>query len=170
MKDTNYLVGFFQVEGQTETHSVETELTGDGQKDYATLWELIRKKFPTQKLTRTGSTIEARKVETRKVEYPVGATLKQLFASETAGDEECSLPVGTVTFNDQPCDVILRYHRAKNVVGVTLRERASRVPIRFSDPIKGMRPAREAADVIKTVLGNQARDLKLDLVEVSAKP
>jgi hypothetical protein len=170
IEDTmNHLVGFFHVEGETTTQSVETPLTGVGAKDYAKLGELIRAKFPEvdpKSIMRTGSAIEKRTVAPRRVEYPVGATLKQLFNKEDAGDEECSLTVGTVNFNQQSCEVVFRYHRGKNTVGITLRERASRVPIRFSNLIKGMRLVKESEEIIKGVLGNDASELVLDLVEV----
>lgn len=168
---TNHLVGFFNVKGMPETQSVETQLTGKARSDYEHLWVAIRKKFPKAKkedITRTGSAIEKRDVAPRKVEYPAGATLKQLFNTEQAGaDGGCSITVGTVILHGQSCEVLLRYHRAKNIVGVTLRERSTRVPIRFSDPIKGMRLVREAREIIKGVLGNGATALVLDLVEVS---
>jgi len=161
-ENTSYLVGFFSVEGVPGTQSVETPLTGQGGTDYATLTALVRKKFPTAgRVTRTGSTIELRTVGVQNVEYPVGATLKQLFGE----DDEGSVKVGTVLFNGECCEVVLRYHRAKNIVGVTLRERSTGVPIRFSDPIKGMRLVREAPDIIKEVLGQGATDLALTLVE-----
>lgn len=158
---TNYLIGFFSVEGHGKV-TVETPLTGSGAFDYNLLWTQVRDKFPDGKITRIGSTIEARTPEGNEVKFAPGSTIKQLFEGD--GDT-CSRQIGRVDFSGQECDIVLRYHRAKNSAGLTLLERVSKSAIRFSDNVPGMRLASDLPDLVKNIVSNDGRNLKLWLVE-----
>jgi len=169
----NILVGFFNVPGAGTgaSESVSTPLTGNGNADYAQLNKLIRKRFPKSKypapITRVGSAIESATAATATVEYSAGAILKSLFGGGESGKEECSTQIGSVTFNDQPCDVVLRYHRARDVAGITLKERATKVPIHFSDQVSAQQLVSEMSTIVREILGDEAKDLRLTLTEIS---
>lgn len=167
MTDTNYLIGFFHVEGHGKI-TVETELTGSGAHDYAKLRELVREKFPNaakEDIIRTGSTIEARTAAGSEVKFAPGSTIQQLFLAFGDGDDACSRIVGRVDFYSQECDIVLRYHRARNAAGITVTERVSKSAARFSDNIPGMRLASDLPELIKDIIGQDGRNLKLWLVE-----
>jgi hypothetical protein len=164
---TNYLIGFFHVEGHGKV-TVETKLSGSGAHDYQELWKQVRAQYPDageKDITRTGSTIEARTPEGNEVKYAPGSTIQQLFLDMGDGDSACSRQIGRVDFSGQECDIILRFHRAKNSAGLTLLERVSKSSIRFSDNIPGMRLASDLSDLVKNIVGNDGRKLKLWLVE-----
>jgi hypothetical protein len=167
MTDTNYLIGFFNVDGHGQV-TVETPLTGGGNNDYAKLWELVRAKFPKSEkedIIRTGSTIETRTPAGYDVKFAPGSTIQQMFLNLGDGDDACSRLIGRVDFSGQECDIVLRFHRAKNSAGVTLSERVSKSAIRFSDNIPGMRLASDLPDLVKSIVGQDGRNLKLWLVE-----
>lgn len=157
----NYLVGFFAVEGHGKI-TVETPLTGDGVHDNQELVKILRERFPDEKITRVGSTIEKRASEGSIVRYAPGSTIKQLFAEDS---DSCSRHIGRVEFSGQECDIVLRFHRAKNMAGITLLERVSKSAIRFSDQIQGMRLASDIPNIVKNIVGNDGLKLKLWLVE-----
>lgn len=167
MSDTNHLIGFFHVEGHGKV-TAETPLTGSGAADYAKLWELVRERFPNaakNDIIRTGSTIEARTAVGLEVKYAPGSTIQQLFLAFGDGDDACSRLVGRVDFHSQECDIVLRYHRARNAAGITVTERVSKSAARFSDNIPGMRLASDLPELIKDIIGQDGRNLKLWLVE-----
>lgn len=171
MNDTeqeNFLIGFFHVEGHGKA-TVETPLTGNGATDYQALWTKVCALFPdaaTADIQRTGSTIEARKPEGNAVKYAPGSTIQQLFMAQGSdSDNGCSCQIGRVDFSGQECDIVLRYHRAKNSAGVNLVERVSKSAIRFTDNVPGMRLASELPDLVKDIVGQDGRNLKLWLVE-----
>lgn len=167
MTDKNYLIGFFHVEGHGKV-TVETPLSGRGADDHQELWKLVRAKFPAaakSDIIRTGSTIEQRVAAGNEVKYAPGSTIQQLFLSFGQSDDACSRHIGRVDFSGQECDIVLRFHRAKNSAGVTLLERVSKSAIRFSDNIPGMRLASDLPDVVKDIVGQDGRNLKLWLVE-----
>lgn len=156
----NVLVGFFTVDG-FGPDSVETPLTGEPQQEHALLHKLIREKHPKADIRRTGSTVERRGDTSTELEYREGTVLKNLFSAEDI--DETSRVIGAVTFNGEPCDIVLRYHRGKNVVGITLKERSSRVAIRFSDQVAAMRLVSELPAIVAEVLGNSGKGCALSL-------
>lgn len=167
MTETNYLIGFFHVEGHGNI-TVETPLSGRGEEDYQDLWKKVRNKFPNASKTdivRTGSTIEQRTAAGSEVKFAPGSTIQQMFLNLGEGDDACSRLIGRVDFSGAECDIVLRFHRAKNSAGITLLERVSKSAIRFSDNIPGMRLASDLSDVIKGIVGNDGRNLELWLVE-----
>lgn len=167
MTDTNFLIGFFHVEGHGKV-TVETPLTGKGGEDYQDLWKKVRNKFPNASKTdivRTGSTIEQRLSSGTEVKFAPGSTIQQMFLNLGEGDDACSRQIGRVDFSGQECDIVLRFHRAKNAAGVTLTERVSKSAIRFSDNIPGMRLASDLPDLVKGIVGQDGRNLMLWLVE-----
>jgi len=168
IQETNFLIGFFHVEGHGKV-TVETPLTGNGAADYANLWSQVRNKFQNASQTdivRTGSTIEARTPAGHEIKFAPGSTIQQLFlVLGDDSDDACSRHIGRVDFSGQECDIVLRFHRAKNSAGVTLLERVNKSAIRFSDGIPGMRLASDLPDLVKGIVGNDGRNLKLWLVE-----
>jgi len=164
----NVFVGFFEVDGVGRV-TVETNLTGDHRLDHAKLWHEIHKLHPTVlhgKIQKVGETIEQRDKVRSVVEYPVGATIKSLFGEDP---DENGICIGTVTFNNEPCEITLRYNRGKNSAGITLRERRTGIPIRFNEPIAGMRLVREMPDALKGILAQSAREYALLLAETRPK-
>ena len=162
----NVLVGFFHVDGVGED-TVEVPLTGDGKVDHAALHAAIQKKHKKvlpKSITRVGSAIEQRSETPKEIAYPVGALIHSLFTAN--GTDESSLSIGTVIFGDESCEVVLRYLRSRATVGVTLKERMSGVPIRFTDSIDAGRPVRDLTAAVAGILGNKARELKLTFREV----
>lgn len=164
MTETNFLVGFFHVEGHGKV-TFETPLTGHGTADYEKLWAQARSKYPGAHIERTGSTIESRTADGESIHYAPGSTIQQLFLMVDGGDDLCSRHVGRVDFSGQECDVVLHFHRAKNSAGLNLVERASKAAIRFSEGISGMRLASDLPDLVKGIVGNDGRNLNLWLVE-----
>lgn len=160
----NIFVGFF-THPEIGSFSVETNLTGDPNLDNAKLWNEVHKLHPKRErweFTRTGTAIEQRDKLNPVIEYPVGATVKSLFGEDP---DENGIPIGKVTFNGEPCEILLRYNRGKNSAGITLRERATGIPIRFNEPIAGMRLVRELPEALKEILAQSGRDYALSLVE-----
>jgi hypothetical protein len=88
-----------------------------------------------------------------------------MFLNLPEGDDSCSRSIGRVDFSGQECDIVLRFHRAKNAAGLTLLERVSKSAIRFSDNIPGMRLASDLPDLVKSIVGQDGRNLQLWLVE-----
>lgn len=164
MQDTNHLIGFFHVEGHGRI-TVETPLTGFGTDDYAKLWKQVRDRFPNAHVERTGSTIEQRTSTGSEVKFAPGSTIQQMFLNLGEGDDACSRLIGRVDFSGAECDIVLRFHRARNSAGITLSERVSKSAIRFSENIPGMRLASDLPDLVKGIVGNDGRNLKLWLVE-----
>jgi hypothetical protein len=165
--DKNYLIGFFHVEGHGKV-TVETPLSGRGADDYQELWKKVRALFPDasdKDILRTGSTIEQRTPTGNEVKFAPGATIQQMFLNLGEGDDACSRSIGRVDFSGQECDIVLRFHRAKNAAGLTLLERVSKSAIRFSDNIPGMRLASDLPDLVKGIVGQDGRNLKLWLLE-----
>lgn len=160
-----YLVGFFNVQGHG-AQTVATPLTGIGQQDMNTLWTLIRDKFPDTQIDRTGSVIEQRddsKQEQGVKEYPAGATIQQLFDRKS---DVVSFTIGTCVFHGSECNIIVRFHHARNAVGVCLLERATHTTIRFGGSASGQRLASELPKLVQDIIGNEGRDYKWKLVEV----
>jgi hypothetical protein len=153
----NYLVGFFDVEGRGNI-SIETPLTGEGQTDYARLWDQVRARYGNVRIERTGSTIEQRAEVEKLVEYPVGGTVQQLFDTM---DDCCSILLGRVEFAKFESDIILRYHRGHNIAGVTLIERATRGVTRFSDKIPGGKSSADLPAIIAGIVGYEKLNLRL---------
>lgn len=160
-----YLVGFFNVEGHG-SQNVATPLTGDGRADTSALWALIRDKFPGVQIDRVGSAIEHRDDSLREqgmIEYPAGATIQQLFRKDS--DSGSSLTAGSCQFGGQECLITLRFHHARNQVGVSLLERTTHTTIRFGGTASGQRLASELPRLIAGIVG-EGRDYKWKLVEV----
>lgn len=160
----NIFVGFFS-HPEIGSFSVETNLTGDPNLDNAKLWDGVHKLHPTrlrEEFTRDSTAIESRDAALLTVEYPVGATIKSLFGDNP---DENGIPIGKVMFSGEPCEILLRYHRGRNSAGITLRERATGIPIRFNEPIAGMRLVRELPDLIRGIVSQSGRDYAFTLVE-----
>jgi hypothetical protein len=167
MNDANYLIGFFHVKGHGQV-TVETELSGSGAHDYQELWKIVRARYPDaaeKDILRTGSTIEQRTAAGNEVKFAPGSTIQQLFLALPEGDDACSRQIGRVDFGGQECDIVLRFHRAKNAAGLTLLERVSKSAIRFSDNLPGMRLASDLPDLVREIVGQDGRNLKLWLIE-----
>lgn len=161
-----YLVGFFTVQNHG-AQSVATPLTGDGKADTASLWELVRAQFPGAQIDRVGSAIEQRddsKREQGLVEYPAGATIQQLFDKDT--DAGSSLTAGSCVFGNEECLIALRFHHARNAVGVSLLERSTHTTIRFGGTASGQRLASELPTLVAGIVG-EGRDYKWRLVEIN---
>lgn len=164
----NVFVGFFS-HPELESFSVETNLTGDPNLDNAKLWNEVHKLHPKrlrEEFTRHSTAIEQRDAVSPVVEYPVGATIKSLFGEDP---DENGISIGKVTFGGEPCEILLRYHRGRNSAGITLRERATGIPIRFNEPLAGMRLVRELPDAIRAILAQSGRDYAFALIETRLK-
>lgn len=93
--------------------------------------------------------------------YPTGVTMGQLFG-ESGSDSESAVEVGEVFFQSQKCQVVLRNLRARNAVTVSLRPPGGSAIV-FSNQVASNRLAKELFMVVKEVLGNDARELKITI-------
>jgi len=158
----NVLVGFYTSE-TTGSFCVEVPLTGDGRFDNTALMVAVTERHPgVSGIVKTGTAIEQRDSSLSSVVFPHGSIIANLFSNP----DESSITIGTVTFSQEPCNVILQFHREKNVASVSVRERRTSSGVRFGDAIKGQQLATELPRILKEVLGPSATDLKLTLKEV----
>lgn len=165
-KPKQVIVGIFSVPGYGPD-SVETPLTGKGKNDYAALDALITARHPKVKkelIKRTGSAIELRGTADDFVTLTPGMTIGQLF-----DDERAARTVGRVFLDGSAMDVVLINSAGTGTVGLQLSPilRTDGV-IRFHNRINSNQLANVLPVVIKDILGNGARDLKLKFRE--AKP
>lgn len=159
------IVGFFRVP-DVGPDSVETPLTGNGKRDYATLQAAIEKKYPKAKkgsIKRVGSVVEMRDESNAYIEVTPGMTIGQLFgASETEENAETNRTIGRVFFNGSPADVVLVFLKAQGFVRLQLSPLLrGEGPMRFSNQINAQRQVSEVPQLVKEILGGDARDLKL---------
>ena len=162
----NVLGGFYR-DGDGNPFSVEVPLTGVGIVDTTALMNAVMDLRPERKgVVKTGQAIEQRDAGLKVLTFPNGATVANLFLDPETGKEESSITIGTVTFAQEPCTVVLRFHRGRNAAGVTLKERRTGVPIKFGNVISGQRLAKELPALVKELIGEPARDLFLILKEV----
>ncbi len=163
------IIGFYDVPGYGPD-SVETEVTNKPREDYLTLNDLIRKRFPRTKvpqdIKRTGSIVELRDDnDPGYVEVPIGTTIAQLFGDGN-GNNDPSRVIGRVFFSGTPADIVLVYLRAQGSVTVNLKPVLRKDGlIHFGNRLSPMRLASELPQLIKEILGHDARDLKLKFRE-----
>lgn len=85
----------------------------------------------------------------------------QLFG-ESGSETESGIEVGEVFFQSQRCSVVLRNLRARNAVTISLRPPGGSAIV-FSNQVASNRLAKELFIVIKEILGNDARELKITI-------
>lgn len=151
--------GSFLPEGG-EPFTVETILTGDSLADRQALVNLARKRVPTGKMKLASQRIYTRSRDTAP-SYPAGVTMGQLFGESGSGTES-GIEVGEVFFQSQKCQVVLRNLRARNAVTVSLRPPGGSAIV-FSNQVASNRLAKELFTVVKEILGQDARELKITI-------
>lgn len=165
MANKNYLVGFYHVEG-FGPDSVETELFGSPREQYIRLDNEIRKRHPNKKTVRFGSRVESRDGESNWVEIFPGMTLRQIFLGADGKTENVSRKIGSVFFNSSPFEIGLLFSPASGRIQVQLLPKLrSEGVVRFSNSINPGQPASELLQIVREVLGNDARDIRLNLRE-----
>lgn len=159
-KFQRFLVGVFDVPGVGRAVA-ETPLTSDPKNTLAALNLSIAKKYPgVIGIRRLSSSVECRDPgESVFIDLPYGATLRNIFPEKSPF--EVSRKVGRVWFQGEPCDLSLRFIRAKSTVTVALVQLNGRIPIAFSNQIQVTQPATSLPDIIKGVLGKDMRNLDL---------
>ncbi len=160
-----FLVGYFNVPNHGPD-SVETEVVGSPQEQYAKLAELIRQRHPKAPkggIERVGSVVELRDGSDDFIELPPGATIGQIF--DTEGNEaEATRTVGSAFVEATPCKIVLILSRDAQVVRVQLTPVLKNIGngiTRFSNQINPQQSATELPQILKDVLGSSARDMKL---------
>jgi len=167
MKNTTAIVGFFDVKG-FGPDSVEVPVTGNGPRDYAALQAAILARHPgvhRRDIARTGSRIEQRTGTTQNYlgEVP-GQTIRQLFDGALALDKPMpAVLLGRCFFNGAPYDIALLFSRSSGQAGVVLRPRVPTAGIvSFQNKINPMILVTELPQLIREILGNDARDIRLN--------
>ena len=161
------LVGFFDVKG-LGPDSVEVPCTGNGPRDYAAIQAAIMAKHPgahRNEITRTGSKIEQRTGTTQNYLGDVpGQTIRQLFDGALALDKPMpAVLLGRCFFNGAPYDIALLFSRSSGQAGVVLRPRVPTAGIvSFQNKINPMILVTELPQLIREILGNDARDIRLN--------
>ena len=167
MKTTTVLVGFFDVKG-FGPDSVEVPVTGNGPHDYSACMAAIRAKHPgshRSEITRTGSKIEQRTGTTQNYLGDVpGQTIRQLFDGALALDKPLpAVLLGRCFFSGAPYDIALLFSRSSGQAGVVLRPRTpSSGIVSFQNKINPMVLVSELPQLVREILGNDARDIKLN--------
>lgn len=166
----NFIIGFYRVPGVSGTVAVEAPLTGHPGRDYARLFDELKKQFPELKpgeAIKVSSTIETRNEEARFLNPYPGMTLRQVFTEEATADgsgAEIFREAGTVFFDGSSHYVIIRYLQDKGTVGLTLNDRMTKTPTRFSNQINASVPVEELPKLIGEILGDY-KELKIRLMK-----
>jgi hypothetical protein len=155
-------VAVFAVAGKGN-HVISVPHTQKPDIDRAAAWKAIRAQFPKAKegdIRRVGGAIKsAPEGGQQPILLPEGATIRQLFPD--GSEHEAARLVGTVTFADNPCELILRFIRASSKVSVSLREIGTNSTLRFSESFAAGRAIEELPKVILSALGSTAKELHL---------
>lgn len=166
------IIGYYSVPG-FGPDSVETEVKGKPAAQYAALKSLIEKRHPGAKgIERTGSVVELRDSKNAFIEIADGATIDQIFANEVSGEAETTRQIGQVFMSGRPYDVQLIYLRASGFVRVQCspKLRASGdATFRFSNQLNPNRLVTELPQIVKDVIGADARDLRLNFRDAKPK-
>jgi len=166
MKDNPYhvLVGFWRVDGVE--YSNETKLSGNGRTDKSLLLADIREQHPRAKeVLPLGTKIEIRTNATSVIELAPGAVLRNIFV-DVEGKDDPVKNVGQVWFDGAPYEVLMLYSRANGCVLVNLKPRVANYGmVRFSNQLNPQRSLSELPNLIKEVLGTNARELQLNVRE-----
>jgi len=160
---TRVIIGFYNVPG-FGPDSVETSVTGSPQEQYGRLDALIANRHKTVKqLTRFGSTIELRQGDNDGfINLREGSSIGQIFENEETNEAEASRTVGSVFVSGAPYSVVLVLSRAAGVVRVQLQPTLKNLGTgltRFSNQINPERLANELPQLLKDVIGKDARAL-----------
>lgn len=167
MTTQTVLVGFFDVKG-FGPDSVEVPITGNGPRDYAALQTAILAKHNgshRNEITRTGSKIEQRTGTTQNYLGDVpGQTIRQLFDGALALDKPLpAVLLGRCFFSGTPYDIALLFSRSSGQAGVVLRPRVPTAGVvSFQNKINPMILVTELPQLIREILGNDARDIRLN--------
>jgi hypothetical protein len=166
------IIGYYEVPG-FGPDSVETAVVGRPAEQYATLKKLIEARHPGKKnIVRTGSNVELRTKENAFIELADGATIDQLFSNEKTGEAETNREIGKVFMSSRPYNVFLVHLRAQGYVQVQLtpklRSEGDAV-FRFSNRLNPNRLVTELPQIIKDVIGADARNLVLNFREAKPK-
>lgn len=167
MKSKTVIVGFFSVPG-FGPDSVETSVTGNGPRDYAALQTAIFARHPGVRrsdIVRTGSKIEQRTGTTQNYLGDVpGQTIRQLFDGALALDKPLpAVLLGRCFFSGAPYDIALLFSRSSGQAGVVLRPRTPTSGIvSFQNKINPMILVTELPQLVREILGGDARDIRLN--------
>lgn len=153
--------GSFRPEG-FPAFIVETKLTGNAAKDKQSLINLARKKYPTGRMSLASTRIVTREVNA-VTSFTPGTTLGQLFG-EAGSPTEVAVELGSVFFDSAICQIFLRNLRSRNCVTFSLRQ-PNGGSVNFSNQIQSNRLAKELPIILREILGNKARELKVTLKE-----
>jgi hypothetical protein len=169
-----YITGFFKLIGQEGEVAIEVPSTGRAKADYLALDQALRKRFPNLKIgqfKRVNSRValKAANVSDDIIDPTPGMTLRNLFADHSDNGAESFRNVGTVFFKGSNYHVTLRYLRAKACVGLALTPLVGGTPVRFTNQIQAGILVDELDRLIREILGNDGRDLKLR-TRVATKP
>lgn len=152
--------GTFRPEGEPD-FEVETPLTGNPQRDRQAIVNIARTRFPKGGLSLKSTRIFSKELGTR-ASYPKGTTVSQLFGP--AGSlTESAVEVAEVFFQGEKCAVFLRNLRSRDSVTISLRASGGN-PIVFSNRIAANSPAHTLPLIIKEVLGQDCRELKVTIL------
>lgn len=149
--------GSFLPEGG-DPFTVETVLSGDPLADRQALVNLARQRVPTGKMKLASQRIYTRSRDTAP-SYPTGVTMGQLFG-ESGSDSESGVEIGHVFWGGESCQIFLVNLRARNAVSINLRPPGGG-KIAFSNQIASNTLANTLFQVVKEVLGQDARELKI---------
>lgn len=167
-KPYSVLVGFYEVDGYG-ADSVETPSTQDGKRDYDTLARLIKERHPkATSFHRIGSKFEIRDgTNLGPVEIPAGSTIGQLFLNED-NRIEAAREIGKVFFNGTPQKIMLVFLRAQGHVAVRLHpDLHTEGVVYFPNKFSPQRLATELPEIIRSILGQDAREMKLNFREAT---
>lgn len=149
--------GTFRPDGEPD-FEVQTPLTGDPRRDRQAIINIARTKFPKGGLSLKSTRIFSKELGAR-VSYPKGTSVGQLFG-ESGSPTENAIEVAEVFFQGERCSVFLRNLKSRNSVTVALRAPGGN-PIVFSNQIASNSPAHTLAMIIREVLGQDCRELKV---------
>lgn len=159
------LVAFYNVPG-VGLDSVEVPIVGSPASEYAALDNAILRRHPAFKpgqLRRIGSVVELRDVNNKGfIEFSPGATVRQLFEGLPDGVEPVRT-IGRVFFEGSPYFVNLNYVAGGQIKIVLHPRLGSDSGIRLPDVISGQRLISELPEIVKLILGANARDLTFTL-------
>ena len=167
----NVLIGFFSVPG-IGVDSVETPLIGQPQAEHQALNKLIMAKHPKvdpKTIVRTGTAMESRGGDdSGPVLLTPGLVLGDLF--EKSGEASERRKIGRTFMSGSPYDILLVHHRAQGIVSFLLKAMLKNdSDLRLPNKISPQRLAEEIPQLVKEVLGDSARDTRLDIKDPNPK-
>lgn len=165
-----YLVSYYSVPGRGIV-SVDTVCIGNPASEQEDLLRQINQRFPGngRDAQLLGSYIEDRDdPEAAPVDLRPGSTVRQIFESvDVEGKLESVRKVGYCVFSGGPHDIYLTLDVAEGRVFLQLkpRLRGGGSSIKFrGDGIQPQTSVEQLKDTIKSILGSEATDIKLNIV------